>query len=434
MATHQYKWDGTDDITSVFQYSHQLGPRDTSQTTVHLLSLTLNEVQNLIRLQSSYHPSMNWTGDEILPSHEQQEELQTFQTELIQKIDSFLENISSSSSNQQNWFVKTNRHSCKDSPLDHPTEKDLLIYSHELDQYPIPPQRNLDEIDFGSAFLAMCRARLVSTAIQNGNDVLSLLLRSKRIYDDFTLQVRLCPSPWDCYLAFTPFDEHMARFPLHEFRCYISNRQLRCVMQYSYLMTCPIPSADIPHAIQAIADYLHDQFLPSLSSEILDLAVDLQCIPRDIDTNISMTTQQPLFEIKFIETNPLGPGTVWGHLHWETDQSWLLFPPGHGRNTSLLPPRGQITDTQGGERTVLWNSCTLPSKKSHREESDGCVDDGDCICVVMYTSRHPVGMVWGGLAHIPPDYMLVIWEKWKLEEVQQEKSGEKEQKSLCVIG
>jgi hypothetical protein len=430
--SHQYKWDGTDDIASVFQYSHQLGPRDTSQTPTYLLQLTFDEVQNLIQIQSAYHPSMNLTGDEMISSHEkQQEELQTFQTHLIQKIDSFLHTLPSScSSHEQKWFVKTNRHSCKDSPLDHPTEKDLLIYSHELDQYPIPPQRNLDEIDFGSAFLAMCRSRLISTAIQNGTDVINLLLRSKRIYDDFTLQIRLCPSPWDCYLAFTPFDDHMAQYPLHEFRCYISNRQLRCIMQYSYLITCPIPSADLLHAVQAISDYLHEHFLPSLSSDILDLAVDLQCIPRDHNPTE--------FEIKFIETNPLGPGTVWGHLHWETDQPWLLFPDGEGHNTSLLPPTGRICDTQGGERTVLW----IPSPGQSFGGSGGR-DEDRCVCVVMYTSRHPVGMVWGGLAHIPPDYMLLIWEKWKLQELQQVdqdqggegiEEAEAEQKSLCVIG
>lgn len=402
---HQYRWDGTDDISSIFGYSHSLGPRSNlvfsssdsteskdSPSALHILPLTLEEVEHLISLQLHTIPSLSWTNDDIFLD---QNDLQTFRLDLITKIDSFLSSIPS---NNCKWFLKTNRHSCKDSPLDFPTEKDLSLFAQELDRFPIPTEHvtTIDEVDFGSSFLAMCRSRLESTAVQSGEDVLSLLTRSKRIYGDFSLQVRLRPTPWDCYLAFSPYDDQMAQYPFHEFRCYISNRQIRCIMQYSYLVTCPISADDMPFAIEAIIDFLQNKFLPMLSSQILDLAVDVQCLP--------VLPQQ--YEIKFIETNPLGPGTVWGHLSWDTDRCWLLFDPQDEQNPTILPPQTQISDTQGGERRILWQR--PPNQR--------------CVCVVLYTTCHPRGMVWGALAHIPPDYMLIIWKKWRLEELQEGKS------------
>lgn len=418
---HQYRWDGTDDISSVFEYSHCLGPRhqltmsslalrgnsNSSASSLHILPLSLQEVQHLISLQRQTIPGMAWTGEEnsFSASDATQGDLDAFRGEFVAKVDSFLSSISSECGK---WFLKTNRHSCKDSPLDSPNEKDLALFAEELDRYPVPAEhlKSLDDVDFGSAFLAMCRSRLESTAVRNGEDVLSLLIRSKRIYGDFTLQVRLQPIPWDCYLAFSPYDDQMAQYPLHEFRCYLSNRQVRCIMQYSYLITCPIPPEEMPSAVQTIVTYLYHDFLPSLSQDILDVAVDVQCIP-------SNSSKQ--FEIKFIETNPLGPGTVWGHLSWDGDRSWLLFDPQDAQNVSILPSEAVIPDSQGGERRVQWY-----------HPADGCV------CVVLYTSRHPLGMLWGALAHIPPDYMLVLWEKWRLEELQEAENGAGENKKGSV--
>lgn len=420
--SHQYLWDGSDDIKSVFEYSHSLGPKGSFQfqfqspssssqlesqlesqsQSTHILSLSMEEVQKITLLQSS---NWIWTGDENSQNNSEINDLELFKQHFILKINEFLSNISNSSN--QKWFLKTNRHSCKDSPLDHPTENDLQIFKNELNLFPTIPLNisNIDEIDFGVAFLAMCRSRLESTAVRNGNDVLSLLIRSKRIYDDFILQLRICPLPWDCYLAFTSYDDEMAKYPLHEFRCYISNRQIRCIMQYSYLITCPISSQQMPYAIKSILNYLNDQFIPSIPNEILDLVVDLQCIPL---STTSEEEENNLYQIKFIETNPLGPGTVWGHLSWDVDRSWLLFNPEDGKNTSILPSQGHISDTQGGERVIEW----YPS-----------IDNEKCHCVVLYTSHHPLGMVWGGIAHIPADYLLIVWEKWNLQRLQQENNS-----------
>jgi hypothetical protein len=276
LGQHQYDWDGSEDMSNVFQYSHRLGPRETALTEIHVLPLTIQEVQKIVQLQKVFCPALAWTDDESL-DHDKESEvsLEHFRKEFIAKVDAFLSVFSQG----QKWFVKTNRHSCKDSPLDHPLERDLSIFSAELDLHAIPVGDDLDDIDFGSAFLAMCRSRLTSTAISSGNEVLSLLERSQRIYGDFTLQLRLCPSPWDCYLAFTPFDERMARYPLHEFRCFISHRQVRCITQYSYLATCPLSPESMPHAVRALVAFLNDHYLPRVPLTILDLAVDLQSPP-----------------------------------------------------------------------------------------------------------------------------------------------------------
>jgi hypothetical protein len=402
----------------VFRYSHGLGPRETALTETHVLSLSLEETQIIVQLQKAFCPTLCWTGDATTALEEKETESEDnrklLRQELISKIDSFLRTLPGGE--RQRWFLKTNRHSCKDSPLDHPLQRDLSIFSAELDLHEVPIASDLDDIDFGPAFLAMCRSRLTSTAITNGEEVLSLLERSQRIHSDFNLQLRLCPSPWDCYLAFAPFDERMARYPLHEFRCYVSHRQVRCIMQYSYLATCPLPPEMMPHAIRAMVSHLNAHYLPGVPPALLDLAVDVQCIPvasPDGPTAAGL----PAFEVRLIEVNPLGPGTVWGHLSWERDRPWLLFPPGTGGDPSLLPAQGCFSDTQGGERTVLWHSHESPVSA---DLSEGGQEQ--CLCVAMFTSRHPVGMVWGALAHIPPDYLLIVWEKWRLEELQQSQS------------
>jgi hypothetical protein len=78
---------------------------------------------------------------------------------------------------RRRWFVKTNRHSPKDSPLDSPTPHDMELFRAELmrDGLCSPPPRtqSVDAIDFGGVFRCVLRSRLLSLAAVNGEESLS---------------------------------------------------------------------------------------------------------------------------------------------------------------------------------------------------------------------------------------------------------------------
>merc|ERR1712100_524772 len=92
-----------------------------------------------------------------------------------------------------------------------------------------------------------------------------------------------------------------------------------------------------------------------------------------------------------IELNPLGPGCVWGLVDWQHDSDWLL-----GRTP--IPDESRTSDTHGGEaRSIVVD---LVEK-----------------CVVRFTAETPPGLSMGGLAHMPPEYMLVMFESMGLDRV-----------------
>jgi hypothetical protein len=480
---NQYKWDGHDNVSNIFMYSHSLGPRDTMQNTVSVMQISKQDAEMLVQLYRLVNASV------VIPEAITTASVDSIRNQLISKIDAFMSTLPGDTK----WFVKTNRHSCKDSPLDHPLPSDLQLFTGVLSEFDMPPlDVSLDDLDFGPCFEAMCRARLHATAVTNGTMVVSLLERSRRIHDDFTLQLEYCPDPWDCYIAFSPFCDTMARYPLHEFRCYISRRKLRCISQYSYLVTCPIASALMPDAVRAMARCVEEEIIPTLDASIIDAAVDIQCVPANTSENGVIGHNLSHFAVSVIEVNPLGPGTVWGHLHWESDKRWLLgdnFEVNaeaeqegedgdssgvHSRGACILPRPRRVLDSAGNEKIVQWyrrtlsshcNTTTIPLHalvSEHRYELVDCgVDYGVClseyqinkeilqtlspniavgrdpssllmetssakhdevtsdggnVVVVLFTSNHPRGMELGALAHIPSDYLLQVWEQWRIEE------------------
>ena len=447
---NQYKWDGTEALSSIFSYSHQLGPRDTLATGVSTLAFSIEDAKHIIQLYRHTFPSV------LIPEPDYDIQVDTIRNDLISKIDMFLSTLAPNG----RWFLKTNRHSCKDSPLDHPLETDIELFASVLSEVEVPPMHlNIDNIDFGPCFEAMCVARLQATSISDGASTVSLLERSKRIHDDLSLQLELCPDPWDCYLAFSPFDDDMTRYPTHEFRCFVSRRKLRCITQYSYLIKCPIPADLIPVAVQAISSCIEEEVLPALDNAIRDAAVDVQCVPV-----AGGQKSHPVFTVRVIEINPLGPGTVWGHLEWEKDKQWLLsgdvmvaidgctrqdqekstnIPSANTesvtntdtiRRRCILPMPSRYDDSAGGQKTIDWygmecsegQQLSRQYRKIDQSECRGYSSgDGDGyysnlpyqqVVVVLYTSLHPIGLNSGALAHMPSAYLLVVWSAWRMEE------------------
>ena len=317
--------------------------------------------------------------------------------------------------------MKTNRHSCKDSVLDHPSDKDLGTFRANMQALQCPAvDIALDDVDFSAAFEAMCRARIQATAVTSGAEAVSLLSRSRRIYEDFELQLRPDIGIDDFYLFFSPFDDAMAQNPMHEFRCYISGRQLRCIAQYSYLTACPIPEDRIQVAATSIAFDIVNYFIPQMADGVSDVAVDVQCVPEDPD-NVSFTVRR-------IEVNPLGPGTVWGTLDWQNDSTWLLG--------KVCPPESSVRRDTQGEKLVreLMNLVVSPASPGSGRET--------VACVVTYIAQKPcLGVCNSALAHMPPDYMLVLWEEWRLGERKEsssdrgsaERDDNKYRNKLCII-
>eukprot|EP00656_Telonema_subtile_P001944 TRINITY_DN10843_c0_g1_i1.p1 TRINITY_DN10843_c0_g1~~TRINITY_DN10843_c0_g1_i1.p1 ORF type:complete len:352 (-),score=58.52 TRINITY_DN10843_c0_g1_i1:55-1110(-) len=304
--------------------------------------------------------------------------------DLVQRIDGLLRGLGADC----RWFVKTNRHSCKDSPIDHPSDADIEAFRQELHlrgiARAVPIDTSPDDLDFGPVFGAFCSARLRATAASTGDEVLSLLARSHRTHDDLELQLSHCDE-WDCYLAFLPFVDSIASTPLNEFRCYVSRGQLRCVAQYSYLVSCPIPAPKMADAGQACVDFVM-RALPSLPAGVVDVAVDVRCIEAGEG-----------FEVSLIEVNPLGPGCVWGVVDWDKDQHWLM-----GR--SPLPAPKTCADSEGNVTQYVLSR-------------DGAV-------LVGFTSEHARGFTMGGLSHMPAAYMAVLNELWELERLFERERNE----------
>jgi hypothetical protein len=390
MSSSQFAWNGTERAEDVFRYASRLGPRDFSTQLQLILPLSKQDAYNIVDIYRSRECS-ELLGAPRLSVHQ----LAAACKELMSRIDAVL-----SPHPGATWFMKTNRHSLKDAPLDHPVENDLNIFRRELERTTAPPPgTSVDEVDFGPAFEAMCRARLQSTIVRTGADAVSLLARSKRIHDDFCLQIDLQDqTEWDCYLSFIAFDAAMAQYPINEFRCYISRRELRCIMQYSYLVRCPIMDDLIQSAADAICCILDDEVLPTLPADVFDVAADIQCVTIPP----MRATDSYSFRVKLIELNPLGPGSVWGLLNWDTDSAWLL-------GNAALPAPWQRSDTAGGEnKSVLC---------AQQRSAQSIQQSRNNLFLFAYTSRHPAGLNLGALAHVPPDYMLELWKMWKIEKL-----------------
>jgi len=374
----QFEWDGSETTAEVFSYAHQLGPRDAG-IEARVVPLSREECQALVTMHRGRYPSV------LLPevSETEIEEAKCFVDTIKKRVDELLHGSG-------RWFVKTNRHSCKDAP---PTEADAALFRLELQNrqlaQPLPKGTNPDEIDFGPAFEAFLAARLQGMVVTSGESAVELVVRSPRAHDDLQLQLELETDHFDCYLAFFPFDDCTS--PLHEFRCFVTGRQVRCVAQYQYLHRCPIADADMPSAVVSIADYVRLRVLPTLPDNILDVAVDLRCLRVD-----------ELWEIDLIELNPLGPGCVWGVMDWKSDKDWLLgrAPP---------PQPEEVRDSVGG----ALRSLLVPGPGP------------DCPPVVArFTSQHPLGLTMGGLAHMGNEMLLVLFTAWDVERVIRDHDAE----------
>jgi hypothetical protein len=375
-----FEWDGSDDSLAVFNYAVSLGPRDThgAQPLCKVLPLSMIDCNCMIELYRSCNSNV------LLPECQMDNsQLEAFRADLRGRIASLMNQCPG-----RDWFVKTSRHSFKDATLVRPTQQELLLFKEQLSLMKLPGEtESLDDIDFGPGFEAMCRSRLLATIVRTGEDVLCLIDRSQRVHDDLVLQLRLQPSPWDNYLCFMPFDHDMAIHPLHEFRCFISDRKLRCIAQYSYLLKCPIPACKLIQAAVMMGEE-SVRSMRKLPENILDAAIDIQCVPMSDES----------FQIRIIEINPLGPGCVWGTLNWDIDKDWLL-------GKEMLPTSRVVRDSNGGETT--YQICTLINENSEFEEQGSFI--------IAYTSAHPKGLSLGALSHMPPEYMLELWEAWKLD-------------------
>lgn len=395
----QFEWDGTESLVDVFSYSHSLGPRDVlADPAQRILPLSIDDVRGMIDI---FRERMN---SDILPKPVRDTvDLRAIRISLEARIDALLlEN----SDTFKKWFLKTNRHSCKDAVLDHPTEEDLKCFEQDLLKYPSPPlDQALDDVDFSPAFVSMCRSRIKSTAVSSGYEAISLLSRSRRIYEDFELQLRLdANGDCDFYLCFSPFNELMAEHPTHEFRCYVSGRKLRCIAQYSYLVQCPIPAEHMSDAAIAMADTIYNNVLPRLPESIIDAAIDLQCVlsPPLGDRKID-------FDVIIIEVNPLGPGTVWGTLDWAYDSPWLL-------GKEELPQSCIRRNNLGEETTREQTKFQVRNKVLGDELNHVSYEKISVNCVLSFiSSKTCLGLTHSAIAHIPADYMLILWSIWQLD-------------------
>ena len=380
-------------IADLIKYTTSLGARDTPTSVAgaaRVLDLRRSEAHALINLHRRL------TASCVVPEVSEADftEAQTIRVELVQRIDALLD-VHTASDDTHSWFFKTNRHSCKDAPLAHPTDADTALFREELLRLgggALPVDMSPDAVNFGPAFEAFCIARLRATRVRTGEEAVSLLVRSKMAHDDLELQLSHTKEGWDCYLAFIPFSEEIAATPLHEFRCFVSGRIVRCVAQYSHFVACPIHPSDMPGAGAACVE-LVESLLPSLPSSIVDLAVDVRCLQRPDRSG---------FDVSLIELNPLGPGCVWGVVDWARDRDWLL---------------GKTAPPFNVPRTIRDNVGNVTQ----------CVPSLRGEAMVRFTSEHAPGFSMGGLAHIPAPFLIILYELWGLDRLLERERAQKQQ-------
>ena len=119
-----FEWDGDENISEIFQYSHSLGPQGTEDIKKHeILQLTYEETLSIRNLYIKTCPSV------LVPdlTESQKTDLLVSEKALQIKFDDFLSKIKGKYK-EEYWFLKTNRHSCKDSPLDNPNQNDLQLF------------------------------------------------------------------------------------------------------------------------------------------------------------------------------------------------------------------------------------------------------------------------------------------------------------------
>ncbi len=128
---NQFEWNGNDKQSEIFKYSCKMGSKDNKYNKFEILQLSKEDaitIRNLYRrdLSNIIIPELNKSEKELLVNSE---------AELLYKIDNFLKTLDT----EDGFFMKTNRHSCKDSPIDHPTENDINLFKLELTKCDIPP-------------------------------------------------------------------------------------------------------------------------------------------------------------------------------------------------------------------------------------------------------------------------------------------------------
>ena len=131
MAARQFEWDGTETAEAVWAYACQLGPRETARLRGderfnRELELTRTEVLALVVAHQIRHPSI------VINAREPTDVERALCDGVLESLGLRIDELLKAYQTPAGWFVKTNRHSPKDAPLDEPDERDIQFFREEL--------------------------------------------------------------------------------------------------------------------------------------------------------------------------------------------------------------------------------------------------------------------------------------------------------------
>src|SRR3989338_4559932 len=123
----QFEWDGTEDAREVWGYACSLGPIENArlQGEGDLVEVGMTEAE-----AAAVVLKHRWRRAREGPlGGEEEARVDALLEGLKQRIDLALP---TNGGRSNGWFVKTKRHSPKDSPVDDPTEEELALFREEM--------------------------------------------------------------------------------------------------------------------------------------------------------------------------------------------------------------------------------------------------------------------------------------------------------------
>lgn len=383
---NQFNWNEEVEMKDLIKYANEVGSANFNFHNFYILELTIEDAVTIVNLHRREYSNI------IIPelSMKEIESLNITEKILYDKINQFLSEKIKKENNTNGFFMKTNRHSCKDSPIDYPNSSDIQNFIDQIKKTEIPTMdKTIDNIDFSIAFNSMCMSRLKSIKVTNADDAMSLLKRSKRIFNGMKMSIE--NKDLNIYLAFCNYNDDIVQYSSNEFRCVISKGQLRCIFQYSYMIKLNLFDDNdelINDMINEIRRKIEKEII-NFPDYLKDVLIDVQVVP------ISNSNGSQSFNINLLEYNPLGPGGIWGDLYWDRDKDWLL-------GNKPIPDSVSYSDNLNRRISKIKILYDNNNEKN--------------VIYFIYTTKSTVGFDFEGLYCMNQEYMLELWKYWKMEE------------------
>jgi len=178
------------------------------------------------------------------------------------------------------------------------------------------------EFDVNNTMIAFQSAATAFLKVESADDVIGLLLRSVRIFEDINGALEAGEEYFSCSLVFREWDPRIPSRQQYEFRGFVFNRKLNALTQYHDYLFFPEIVARKDEIERQIRDYfeqIHDR-LPH-QHYLIDFVI---CSDR---------------EIKVIELNPLTTCAGSGLFDWQRDIEVIKNGPFEFRVRTEPDPR-----------------------------------------------------------------------------------------------